>query len=366
MDTELLIIKASISASLIIGYLVINKILSRNKTEQLILKIPIINRNPKRIDSLLKILRLNLKIGLRIIAPSVFLSIQLAIIEAHLLAIKILIELLIIIEGGLAEAIIDSPNDEELKQRLGTIVPAVLVGVRWVTVLGGIIAAMYALSIDPTPLLGGAGIVVLILGVGAQNTLNDLYSGMFILFEDYYRIGDLVEINGFTGAVSKISLRSTFLKSQSGEIKILANGKITTANKKFGVLNDIFITYSRRDIQFVERLHYSLKKSGHDAWIDFEDIGVARDWEREIIDAIEKASICLIVLSPDWIASEVCQRELTLIRANKKRIIPIVVREVNPSAVHNAVSSLNWIFFREEDSFEGSYRRLLKVINNLD
>ncbi|MFD2443683.1 mechanosensitive ion channel family protein [Bacillus sp. CGMCC 1.16607] len=82
------------------------------------------------------------------------------------------------------------------------------------------------LSIEVKPLLAGAGIVGLAVGFGAQNLVKDIITGFFIIFEDQFSVGDQVRIGTFEGVVQEIGLRTTKIKSWTGELHILPNGSI--------------------------------------------------------------------------------------------------------------------------------------------
>jgi moderate conductance mechanosensitive channel len=82
------------------------------------------------------------------------------------------------------------------------------------------------LTIDVKALLAGAGIVGLAVGFGAQNLVKDIITGFFIIFEDQFSVGDQVRIGTLEGVVQEIGLRTTKLKSGSGELHILPNGSI--------------------------------------------------------------------------------------------------------------------------------------------
>lgn len=81
--------------------------------------------------------------------------------------------------------------------------------------------------IDITPILAGAGIIGLAVGFGAQTLVKDLVSGLFILLENRYSIGDLVKLGDFEGEVVKITMRSTVLKNTEGKVFYIANGHIS-------------------------------------------------------------------------------------------------------------------------------------------
>lgn len=83
-------------------------------------------------------------------------------------------------------------------------------------------------NINIAPILASAGIVGLAVGFGAQELVRDFISGFFILLEDQIRTGDVAIINGTTGTVEKIEMRTTTLRDSSGIVHIFQNGKINT------------------------------------------------------------------------------------------------------------------------------------------
>jgi small-conductance mechanosensitive channel len=88
------------------------------------------------------------------------------------------------------------------------------------------------LDVDITPVLTGAGIVGLAVGFGAQTLVKDIISGLFLIAEDQVRLGDVAEINGVSGAVEEINLRTIVLRDLHGVVHTISNGEIRTlANK---------------------------------------------------------------------------------------------------------------------------------------
>ncbi|TDL79311.1 mechanosensitive ion channel family protein [Peribacillus frigoritolerans] len=113
------------------------------------------------------------------------------------------------------------------------------------------------LSFDVKALLAGAGIVGLAVGFGAQNLVRDIITGFFIIFEDQFSVGDMIRVGQFEGTVEEIGLRTTKIKSWTGEINILPNGNITEVTN-FSVNNsvafvDVSIAYEG-DIPKAERV----------------------------------------------------------------------------------------------------------------
>lgn len=123
-------------------------------------------------------------------------------------------------------------------------------------------------------------------------------------------------------------------------------------------MTTVFISYSRKDKLFAEKLDSALEAVNLDAWIDWDDIPPTADWWVQIQKGIESADAFLFLLSPDSIKSEVCRDEIDHAVKNGKRLIPLVVHEVDPVDVHPALTKLNWIFFRGQDDFTESLKKL--------
>ena len=111
-------------------------------------------------------------------------------------------------------------------QRRVTITPLIVSLSRYVIYFGTVLFILKALNIDPGPILAGAGIVGITVGLGAQNLVKDVVSGFFILFEDYYLVGDFVETQEAQGIVQSIELRTTRILHPDGQVQILRNGDI--------------------------------------------------------------------------------------------------------------------------------------------
>ncbi|MCL6547427.1 MAG: mechanosensitive ion channel family protein [Alicyclobacillus sp.] len=97
---------------------------------------------------------------------------------------------------------------------------------RYVIYFVFILLSLRAVGVHIGALLAGAGIAGVAIGFGAQSLIRDVLTGFFILFEDQYGVGDLVKINGFTGTVVHIGLRTTRVRAWTGEIEIIPNGQV--------------------------------------------------------------------------------------------------------------------------------------------
>jgi small conductance mechanosensitive channel len=82
------------------------------------------------------------------------------------------------------------------------------------------------LDIDLGPLIAGAGIAGIAIGFGAQSLVRDFLSGVFIVLEDQYGVGDNVSLGEAAGAVEKVTLRTTWLRDLDGTLWVVPNGEI--------------------------------------------------------------------------------------------------------------------------------------------
>jgi len=95
-----------------------------------------------------------------------------------------------------------------------------------------LIAAMMLfreIGMDITPLLAGAGVAGLAVGFGAQSLIKDIIAGFFILMEDQFHVGDVIQAAGVSGQVEKMNLRMTIVRDLNGAVHFIPNGEIKVA-----------------------------------------------------------------------------------------------------------------------------------------
>lgn len=90
----------------------------------------------------------------------------------------------------------------------------------------GLMIILDIFGIPTTSILATAGVGGLAIGFGAQSLVKDIITGFFILFEDYFSVGDYIETHGLDGVVEEIGIRSTRLRAFSGDLYIIPNGNI--------------------------------------------------------------------------------------------------------------------------------------------
>ena len=126
---------------------------------------------------------------------------------------------------------------------------------------------------------------------------------------------------------------------------------------------DIFISYAREDREFVERLCSALKKHNRETWIDLEGILPSAEWRKEIFSAIENSLAIVQVVSPYSAASEICSEELKYAVNNNKRIIPVLRKDVDESALPDAIRDRHWIYCRDADDFDLCISNLIRTLD---
>lgn len=104
-------------------------------------------------------------------------------------------------------------------------------------------------------------------------------------------------------------------------------------------MQKIFISYSRKDIDFARKLAGDLEKAGYDVWWDITDLRGGEDWVKTLPAAIEAAQHFIIVLTPNSVESEWVRKEYTQALSLRKKILPIML-EASP--VPFALNTINY------------------------
>ncbi|MCF4970351.1 mechanosensitive ion channel family protein [Nostoc sp. CMAA1605] len=120
---------------------------------------------------------------------------------------------------------------ESQRQKRLTLIPLIRSFAKYFVYFTGGVTILKLIGIDPAPILAGAGIVGIAVGLGAQNLINDVVCGFLILFENYYLVGDYVEAGkmeerSVEGIVEAIELRTTHVRHPDGQLQIIRNGDI--------------------------------------------------------------------------------------------------------------------------------------------
>ena len=133
-------------------------------------------------------------------------------------------------------------------------------------------------------------------------------------------------------------------------------------------MTNIFISYSRKDVDVAGKIVQSLAENDLDTWVDWKSIPKGEDWEQEIYRGIEEAETFLFLISPDSIKSDICNREVAHAVKNNKRIVPLLIRDADVKNFFDEIpkkeiSRRNWIFTRDgQDNFSKAIEETLTTI----
>jgi moderate conductance mechanosensitive channel len=164
-------------------------------------------------------------------------SSALARIGARVVGIWVLAWLALRLIGIVAQRIVKAVDDGDdsvisMREKRGATISQLLrsVGRAVVLVIAGLMTVNVFINIGP--ILAGAGILGLAVSFGAQSLVKDVIAGFFILVEDQFVVGDVVEAAGKSGVVEKMSLRVVMLRDLEGTLHIVPNGEIKTVSNR--------------------------------------------------------------------------------------------------------------------------------------
>lgn len=125
----------------------------------------------------------------------------------------------------------------------------------------------------------------------------------------------------------------------------------------------LFISYSRRDMAFVDRLVAGLEARDFDVLIDRRDLPALEDWKRELLGFIRRADTIVFVVSPASIASNVCSWEVDQVKALSKRLAPIVIGDIANVVVPEDIAKINYLYFSDGSALERQLDLLAEALN---
>jgi small-conductance mechanosensitive channel len=137
-----------------------------------------------------------------------------------------------------------------------------------VTIAGLMI--LVELRLDITPLIAGAGIAGVALGLGAQSLISDVIGGFFILMEDQFAVGDAIQVGDIGGGVEKMTLRATFLRDLEGTLHVIPNGEIRIVSNRTKNWSRVVLNLGVAYEEDIGRVVATLGKIGQDLYQDEE------------------------------------------------------------------------------------------------
>lgn len=157
----------------------------------------------------------------------------------------------------------------------------------WRITIIAYIAAMVASKLfyfDLSPLFASAGIIGVALGFGAQSLVKDFLAGIFIIAENQYRVGDIVDVMGASGTVERVGTRSTVLRDADGNVHYLPNGTIQhVINKTMGYSMSRF-TLQLDPSTDISRAADIINETG-------QQLSKEKSWDKKIIEPPKFVSV---------------------------------------------------------------------------
>jgi len=167
------------------------------------------------------------------------------------------------------------------RQRTESITRVLMTAARAIYGLLAIVLILGSFGVDLSAILASVSLVSIALGFGAQYLVRDYLSGILILAEDQYRVGDSVEINKIAGVVDDMRLRLTVLRDPTGTIHQIPNGEIRVVSNRSRVSNRIDLRIELGSVADASRTVALIEQIGADLSADPQ----WKKWIREAIHA---------------------------------------------------------------------------------
>ena len=205
--------------------------------------------------------------------------------------------------------------------------------IKYIMVVAMICAILIVWGVDVIGIVAGVGILTLIIGLGCQSLIQDVISGMFIVFDDYFAVGDTVIIDGFRGTIVDVGLKTTKLQDFGGNIKSITNSSILTVVNMSRMRSVASVTLSVSYNEDVERVEALIINEIEELKKKIPNI-VDGPWYKGI-DAITASSIDFLVLcfvdeSNRFQVTRDLKREFYLLFKKNNVQIPYTQVTVNP------------------------------------
>ncbi|MEO1553176.1 MAG: TIR domain-containing protein [Pseudomonadota bacterium] len=125
----------------------------------------------------------------------------------------------------------------------------------------------------------------------------------------------------------------------------------------------VMLSYARADAEaFASELADGLEAANFDVLLDLHDIEAATDWQARLREMIRSVDTLVVIITPGWISSELCNWELEEALRQNKRIIPLIHIEPTDTAPPDEISKLNYIFFDQRQSFGAALKQLAPAL----
>ena len=131
----------------------------------------------------------------------------------------------------------------------------------YITFIVGFFWCLAAVGVNVSTIFASVGIITLVVGFGAQSLVEDLITGVFLVFEDQFNVGDIIEVGGYRGTVESIGIRTTAIKDVGGNIKLINNSDLRNILNRSAIdsvaVTSVSVSYGT-DLEKVEKCFETL------------------------------------------------------------------------------------------------------------
>lgn len=209
--------------------------------------------------------------------------------------------------------------------RANTLLQLLHNAVSYVSIIVGLILALVVLKVDVVGIATTVGILGIVVGFGAESLIADVFTGVCMIFENQFNVGDIIEVNGFRGTVIQIGIRTISVKDTGDNVKIFNNSEVKNVlncseNNSVAVC-DFPISYNANLEEVEKILQESLIDINNRYYDIFESINYLG------VDKLDDSSVNLRVIgktreSDIFTAKRILNREVYLAFCKNKVEIP--------------------------------------------
>lgn len=216
---------------------------------------------------------------------------------------------------GAGEALVSTRRAQRI-DALSTVISSAVGVIVWAVALFTIVGSTFGLNLGP--LLAGAGIVGIAIGFGAQDLVKDVLSGMFMLAEDQYGVGDVVDLGEANGVVEGVGLRTTRVRDLTGTLWHVPNGEIrrvaNMSQEWSRVLLDVGVAYGSDVDEAAEAIKGAADRMAAQEPYDTLFLAPPEIWGVESLGADSVAIRLVIKTKPgeQWAISRELRRRIKL------------------------------------------------------
>ena len=186
---------------------------------------------------------------------------------------------------------IKSKGNNAKDKRKATVINLLKSIIRYFILIFVVLGILKAYGVDTTSIIASLGIFAAMIGLAFQDILKDFLAGITIIFDNKYAVGDTVDIKGFKGVVTSLGLRTTKIKSATGEVRCIGNASFTELTNYNLAIEDLFIKINvdyDTNIDKLEKILESLRE-------DIQRVEDVKDYKLLGLEAVGTTTITYTV-----------------------------------------------------------------------